>query len=49
VEVADGGDGVEPVFEKGKGGGLREEHEKPVEAFVEVGVFLWFEELQAEV
>jgi hypothetical protein len=42
VKVADGADAVEAVFEGCKGGGLGEEHEETVEAFVEMGIFLGF-------
>ena len=49
MQESDGGDGVQAVFEGGEGGGLREEHEQAVEAFVEVGVAVWFEELEAEI
>ncbi len=48
-QVADCGDGVETVFEGGEVCRLREEHEDAVEAFVEVGVAVGFEELEAEV
>jgi hypothetical protein len=49
VEIADGGDAVESVFEGGEGGGLGEEHEEAVEAFVEMWIALGFEELEAKI
>lgn len=49
MEKADVADAVEAVFQGGEGGALGEEHEDAVEAFVEVGVFFGFEELEAEV
>lgn len=49
VEVADCRDAVEAVLEGCEGGGLWEEHEEAVEAFVEVGIALGFEELHAEI
>lgn len=49
VDEADTADAVEAVFESCEGGALGEEHEDAVEAFVEVGVSFWFEELEAEV
>ena len=49
VDEADAADAVEAVFERCEGGALWKEHEDAVEAFVEVGVSFWFEELEAEV
>ena len=49
MEEAYGAYAVQAVLERGEGGGLREEHEEAVEAFVEVRVALWLQELQAEV
>jgi hypothetical protein len=40
---------VQAILKCGKGRTLREKHEDTVEAFVEVGVFFWFEELKSEV
>jgi hypothetical protein len=36
---------VEAVFEGGKGRRLREKHQKPVKAFVQMRIAFWFEEL----
>jgi hypothetical protein len=47
VQVADGRNAVESVLERGKGGRLGEEHEQPIETFVEVGVFFGLQELHA--
>jgi hypothetical protein len=47
MQVADGGDTIESILERGKGGRLREEHEQPVETLVEVRVSFWFEKLYA--
>lgn len=49
MDEADAADAVEAVLERREGGALGEEHEDAVEAFVEVGVSFWFEELEAEV
>jgi hypothetical protein len=49
VEVANCAYGVEAIFEGCKGGGLWEEHEKTVEAFVEVREAFGLEELETEV
>jgi hypothetical protein len=49
MEVSNCADGVETVFEGCKGGGLWEEHEKAIEAFVEVRKAFGFEELEAEI
>jgi hypothetical protein len=49
VEVANCAYGVEAIFESCKGRGLWEEHEKTVEAFVEVREAFGLEELEAEV
>lgn len=49
VQVAYCADAVEAVFEGREGRGLREKHEEAIEAFIEVGVFLGLEELEAEV
>jgi hypothetical protein len=49
VEVADCTDGIETVFKGCKGGGLWEEHEEAIKAFVEVREAFGFEELEAEV
>jgi hypothetical protein len=47
VQVADSRDAIEAVFERGKSGRLREEHEQSVKTFVEVRVSFGFEELHA--
>jgi hypothetical protein len=49
MQVADGADAVESVLERCKGGGLREEHQETVEAFVEVGELLWLKKLQTQI
>jgi len=49
VEVADCADRVESVFKRCKSGGLWEEHEEAIEAFVEVREAFGLEELEAEV
>ena len=49
MEKTDVANAVEAVFERCKGGALREEHKDAVEAFVEVGVAFWFEELETQV
>jgi hypothetical protein len=46
MEETDVADTVQPVFKGGKGGTLGEEHEDAVEAFVQVGIFFGFEELE---
>lgn len=49
MEVANGGDAIEAVLERREGRGLREQHEKPVHALVEVRVLFGLEELHAKV
>lgn len=49
MEKTDVANAVEAVFERCKGGALREEHKDAVETFVEVGVAFWFEELETQV
>ncbi len=49
MEVADCADRVESVFKRCKSGGLWEEHEEAIEAFVEVREAFGLEELEAEV
>ena len=49
VEITDGTDAVKAVLEGCEGGGLRQEHEEAVKAFVEVGVAFWFEQLKSEI
>lgn len=49
VQVADRRHAVQPVLEGGKGGGLGEEHEEPVETFVEMRVSFGLKELHAEI
>lgn len=49
MEETDVADAVQPIFKGGKGGALGEEHEDTVEAFIQVGVFFGFEELQTKV
>jgi hypothetical protein len=45
MQVSNRADAVETVLEGGEGRGLREEHQQPVEALVQVWVSLGFEEL----
>lgn len=49
MKETDVADTVQAILERGEGGALRKQHENTVEAFVEVGVFLGFEELEAEI
>lgn len=49
MKEADVADTVQAVLECSKGRTLREKHKDTIKAFIQVGVFLWLEELEAEI
>lgn len=49
MKEADVADTVQAVLECSKSRTLREEHKNTIKAFIQVGVFLWLEELETEI
>jgi hypothetical protein len=45
MQIPDRADTVESVLQSCEGGRLWQQHEQPIQALVQIGVFLWFEKL----
>lgn len=49
MKVADRADTVETVLQGGEGGGLWEEHQKSIQAFVQMGILFRLQQLQSKI